>query len=131
MKKFYGSSKSGEVVVNNSDGMKSYLKSIEGDFEIKVTPTKDIRTLQMNNLYWGWLTALSDYSGYTKQELHNYFKTKLLCENDQINGEIIINCQSTSDLTIKQFGAYLEDVCRISAQNFEFILESRPLQEIL
>lgn len=118
--KFYGTVKDGEVRVKGD--VREYLKTLEGDFEIKITPTKDIRTLEMNNLYWWWMGLLSEHSGYTKHELHNYFKTKLLCEVDTINGEIVLDCESTSDLTISGFAHYLQEVARLAVQNFEYVL---------
>lgn len=120
--KFYVENQKGKLIFNDFKGIKTYLKSLDGNIEIRVRPTKDIRTLAMNNLYWLWLTAISDSSGYTKRELHNYFKTKLLCVEDKVLDEYIIDCGSTSDLSVKNFILYLEEVARLAAQNFHVVL---------
>lgn len=122
--KFYGKTIDGQLFITGD--LKNYLKSLNGDFEIKVTKTKDIRTLEMNNLYWWWMTLLSEESGYTKSELHNYFKTKLLCEIEEgVNKESVINCKSTADLNVKEFSHYLQEVGRIAAENFSYYLPDR------
>lgn len=130
--KFYGNNTDGITTIKNRTKFIEYLDSIRGDFEIKVTPTKDIRSLEMNNRYWWWLSLLSDFSGYTKSELHNYFKTRLLCIEDMLMGEKVINCKSTSELTIKEFGEYLINVGRIASESFSYYLpESQSPSDIL
>ena len=123
--KFYGTTTGG--VASIPDDFYRGIEKIDGAFEIKVTAAKDIRTLQMNSLYWHWIGLLSEYSGYTKKELHSYFKTKLLCMEELVNGEKIIDCQSTTDLTIKEFGHYLQEVARLAVENFNYVLPDSPV----
>lgn len=98
------------------------MQSLDGNIEVRVRPTKDIRTLAMNSLYWLWLTVISESSGYTKRELHSYFKTKLLCVEERVLDEYIIDCGSTSDLSVKDFSAYLEGVARLASENFHVVV---------
>lgn len=128
--KFYGSTKQGRTIITNRDQLLEHLKSIEGDFVLKVTATKDIRTLKMNDLYWFWLSLLSEESGYSKRQIHNYFKNELLCIEDEVKGEKIMDCRSTSDLTIKEFSEYLLNVGRIASESFSFYLpyQDQPLK---
>ncbi len=121
--KFYGEVKEGKIHIGPE--FRDYIEKLEGGFEIRVTRTKDIRTLEMNNRYWWWMSILSEHSGYTKKELHNYFKTKLLCEVDTVNGETMMDCESTSDLTVAGFAHYLQEVGRLAAQNFNFYLPEK------
>lgn len=120
--KFYGKIEDGKPKI--AENYKEFFDCLEeGEaFEIKVTRSKDIRNLKMNNLYWLWLGQLSLFSGYSKRELHNYFKQELLCHEVQIKGETILDCLSTSDLSIEEFSHYLDEVARLSSQNFSFIL---------
>lgn len=122
--KFYGKIEEGKPKITNVKTYVDFFDSLlEGDqFEIKVTPIKDIRNASMNNLYWKWLTDLSEHSGYTKRELHNYFKQELLCLEVQVKGESVLDCESTSELSIPEFSRYLREVTRLAAQNFSFIL---------
>lgn len=119
---FYTTVKNGLPEQSGFDRFMSHLISLDGEVEIRVRPTKDIRTLKMNNLYWGWLTLISNETGYLKRELHNYFKTKLLCVEEKFLDEFVINCGSTSDLSIKDFSIYLEGVARLTSENFHIVL---------
>ena len=122
--KFNGRTLEGKVTLNGD--LNAYLKTLDGSWEIKVTMAKDIRSAEMNNLYWWWLSILSHESGYTKNELHNYFKTKLLCVlEDTVNGEAVIDCKSTSELSVKEFAHYLQEVGRLAAENFSCYLPDR------
>lgn len=120
--KFYGTITKGKLKVNDLRRAIDYIKDIDGEVEIRVRPTKDIRSLKMNNLYWRWLGLLSEESGYSKKELHNYFKTKLLCIEEKFLDEYVINCTSTSDLSVKDFSIYLRDVVQLASENFHFAL---------
>jgi hypothetical protein len=105
-------------------GYQKFFDSLkEGEeFELRIRKVKDSRTAKMNNLYWLWMSDLSEFSGYTKTELHNYFKKELLCVESKVNNQTILNCESTADLSIKDFSNYLKQVTRLSAQNFSFVL---------
>lgn len=97
------------------------LKEGEG-VQISFLLSKDIRRLEMNNLYWFWLGIISNDVGYTKKELHAYFKEELLCEESEVNGRLVHNCPSTSDMSIKDFSSYLQEVSRLAVQNFNVVL---------
>lgn len=119
--KFYGRTVDGQYHISNFETFEEYLNGLQ-EFEIRVIPTKDIRTLKMNNLYWWWLTLLSNECGHTPRELHKYFKSKLLCTTLLINGEETTDCLSTSDLSIKEFQLYLQNISRMSSEIFGFYL---------
>lgn len=125
--KVYGKIVEGKPKIQNAVKLREFFYELkEGEeFQVTLTSSKDIRNLEMNNLYWAWLSELSLHSGYTKRELHNYFKEQLLdCHESQINGRHILDCQSTSDLTIKQFSHYLDEVARLASEHFNFVLKS-------
>jgi hypothetical protein len=47
--------------------------------------TDDVRRIAQNSLYWGWLgdlskTRVEEYSGWTQNEWHEYFKKKHLIQ---------------------------------------------------
>lgn len=124
--KVYGEISEGKPVIFNIDGYREFFSKLDEkeQFEIKLTKVKDIRSIQMNNLYWAWLADLSLHSGYTKRELHNYFKEQLLCKETTVNGVHVFDCESTADLSIKEFSHYLSEVARLAAQQFSFVLKS-------
>lgn len=122
--KFDGKIIDGKPKISNLDKYQKFFEALdEGDeFEIKVVANKDLRNHKMNNLYWLWLTQLSNFSGYTKRELHNYFKQELLCIESSINGGNYLDCKSTSELSIAEFSDYLKEITRLASQNFSFVL---------
>jgi len=122
--KFYGKKQEGKPQISNVEDYKKFFDSLqEGEaFEVTLIKSKDIRNLKMNNLYWWWLSILSKDSGYTKKELHSYFKEQFLCKESKINGKIVLDCESTADLSTKDYITYLENVSREAIQNFNCFL---------
>lgn len=122
--KFYGVKKEDKPKIFNSKDYSAFFDSLQNgeEFEITVTKVKDIRSHKMNNLYWWWLSIISDNSGYTKKELHNYFKEELLCEEKIVNEKTILDCKSTSELTNQEYVKYLNEVNRIATQHFNCFL---------
>lgn len=129
--RIYGEIVDGVPKIKNLDAYKQFFSGLENGegFELKLTKTRDIRNLEMNNLYWAWLNELSLHSGYTKSELHGYFKEQLLCKETMVNNVSVLDCESTADLTIKEFSHYLSEVARLAAQNFSFVFQ--PLSKSL
>lgn len=126
----YGQIINGKPKISNREKMDTYLESLpEGaQFELIVSPIKDFRSLKLNRTYWMYLTMIGDELGYTKHEMHDYFKAKFLCEITQVNGEDILTCKSTSDLSTREFCEYLESIFYLCAENFSIVLPD--IQEI-
>lgn len=122
--KFYGKKVDGKPKIINSKEYLEFFDSLQDgeEYELTVTKVKDIRSAKMNNLYWWWLSIISENSGYTRKELHNYFKEELLCEEKLVNNKIILECKSTSELTNQQYVKYLNEVNRIATQHFNCFL---------
>lgn len=114
----------GKLDFKNKERIDKFIENLkEGEgVQISFLLSKDIRRLEMNNLYWLWLGIISNDSGYTKKELHSYFKEELICEEAEINGKIIHNCPSTAELSVKDFSFYLQEVARLAVQNFNVVL---------
>lgn len=82
---------------------------------ISVTEERATRSASQNAWYWGVIMArLSDRTGYTPDELHEYCKQRFLSKHLAIandNGEIVddrVIGGSTTKLTTKAFGEYCE-----------------------
>lgn len=100
-------------------------------FELIIKPVEDTRSLKLNRTYWMYLTMVGDELGYTKHEMHMYFKMKFLCENIEVNGESILDCKSTSKLSTKEFCEYLEKIFRYCAQQIGLVLpDIQDIREI-
>jgi hypothetical protein len=83
-------------------------------WKVQVTERKPIRNLSQNDLYWTLLEGLSDYLGYTKDELHELMKYKYLKYSKEIAGQPVVVVPSTSDLDTAQFAELIENVLRFA-----------------
>ncbi len=120
----YGSVKDGKARIPDRQKIDEYISNLpEGSqIELIVSPIKDFRSLKLNRTYWMYLTIIGDYLGYTKSEMHDYFKAKFLCHFIEINGEETLVCPSTSDLSTKEFCEYLEAIFQLCAEKFTLVL---------
>lgn len=114
----------GKIDSSSTTKLEKYLSTLEEgkEFEMVIQPVKDARSLKLNRTYWMYLTMVGDHLGYTKEEMHDYFKAKFLCEWVVINGEQTLSCKSTAELSTKDFCLYLEEIFRYCAEKADFIL---------
>jgi hypothetical protein len=79
--------------------------------EIKVW--RKVRTVPQNRLYWMWLRCITKEgeSGYTEEELHEYFKKRYLnWREKEMFGDRLSITKSTTELTTKEFTEYLDKI---------------------
>jgi hypothetical protein len=50
----------------------------DGKWLVKVVPFDEARSAAQNRLLWKWNKEIGDYYGYTKDEMHEYFKERYL-----------------------------------------------------
>lgn len=63
----------------NKKRLEEVIANLDGDFVFHINTIKTQRSLHINNYYWGVvLEAISEYSGHTKDELHDIFATSML-----------------------------------------------------
>ena len=74
------------------------------------------RSISQNSLYWLWLTCIQDETGNERNDLHEYFKGRLLTAKyiDVFDNSIMI--KSTKGLTTAQFKEYLDMIQASMAQ---------------
>ncbi|HMU69193.1 MAG TPA: hypothetical protein PKC38_04260 [Chitinophagales bacterium] len=88
--------------------------------EITVRRKKKHRSVQQNRYYWLVVTMLSDYTGFTKDEMHAILRSKFL-RAEKVNedtGVVYEYVKSTTELTTVEYEEYLDDVRRFAAQEF-------------
>lgn len=112
------------IKFNDRSKLDEYVNSLpeNSQLEITVSPVKDFRSLKLNRTYWMYLGMIGDYLGYTKNEMHDYFKAKFLCTFMEINGENTLTCPSTADLSTKEFCEYLEQIFHLCVEKFSLVL---------
>lgn len=121
------------------------LKKFNGkDCIISINEYKLNRNLEQNKLYWARLKELASESGYTKTELHEYFKYIYialplfhrlnrelpfltidkhieLSKNSDIMQDVNILITSTK-LNTKEFAEYMKEVEKWSLENYDLDL---------
>lgn len=110
------------------NGILSLLQNykVSGKTEISVKPYKKSRSNAQNRLYWCWLSVLSQEIGYTKDELHEFFKHKFLgSEYKTVFGAEVLIANSSADLKVQEFTDYLTQI-EVFAMSHGFMLPHTP-----
>ena len=102
----------------NKARLHDYLISQEGK-QLLLQKEETKRTMTQNNFYWVYLGIIEQETGNTAENLHEFFKTKLLpkklitIHGKQGEHELSIN-KSTTELNKVEFGEYLEKICALT-----------------
>jgi len=104
----------------NLAATQSFLAAInyspESPYEVSIGPYKKRRSLEMNNLYWDWVTTIGDDLGYTKEEMHEVLMRKFLAPRVmEIDGEQV-EVYSTRVLKVREMSEYMEHIARFAAE---------------
>ena len=104
-------------VISSRAVLSNCLKHIQGlplngSLEIIIREHKRKRSCNQNSLYWKWLSIISSYTGYTKDELHDEFASRFIGieERKTISGDIIRQPISTTKLSTKEFAEYMSKI---------------------
>lgn len=105
-----------------SGALKKYIGQLQnGKYSVTIKRWRPTRSNAQNNYYWMYLKIVSDDSGHTSDELHEYFKRKFLkAERKTILGEEIRLPGSSTNLNKLEFGEYIikiEELTGILAPN--------------
>lgn len=92
--------------------------STEPVMEVTIRPYKSKRSVEQNRMYWGvWLKHISDHTGHSPEELHEFFKQRFLHHEDlTVLGDEVQVYPSTTKLNTKQFTEYLDKVSLFAQQ---------------
>jgi hypothetical protein len=101
------------------------LSSFEGKTVLcEVVKWYPKRSIQSNKFYWAILNEtirqVSEYTGYTVNELHKAFKLMFLSEEtlNVLTGQIEKSIRSTADLNSQEFSEYANKVIQYCSENF-------------
>ena len=96
---------------NNAINFINALNIDHREYSVEVKQYRKNRSNAQNRLLWSWIGIISDETGYTPDELHEYLKTRLLgVEEKTIMGHDIFIPKSTTKLTALEFTQYLEKI---------------------
>lgn len=100
-----------------NDAEKQYYKGLRDqmpigtEYYLCVKEKRPTRSLSQNNYYWLYLGKVSDDTGYTSDELHEYYKQKFLTgQTVQIKDITIERYPTTTQLTVKEFMDYVRNI---------------------
>lgn len=109
----------------------------QSELPLKVTwgAYRSNRSLEQNKLLWKWLDIIrihiADSGGelFTAEDLHEWYKAKLLPSKVvQMNGEAIRCRSTTTKLNTKQMAEYLTGIERHAADSLHLIL---PMDDVI
>ena len=83
------------------------------ELEITISRLRATRSQQANRYYWGVvLHLISEHTGDTPEDLHDYFKTRFLPKKLSLAGDEldVVVGGSTRTMNTSQFYAYVEQV---------------------
>jgi hypothetical protein len=98
----------------NTIRFKQLLQDSEGKtFEIYRREAK--RSSTQNAYYWHYLEVIEAETGNIADDMHEYFRRKLLPPKFiHVNGETVKIPSSTTELTKVEFGEYLDKICALT-----------------
>lgn len=93
-----------------------WLATLEGhEVEVTVRKKRKQRSLPQNKFYWGIIVEmLSDFTGYSREEMHEALKEKFLGSERDEHG--LMKIGSTTTLTTDEFIGYTNKIIIWAAQ---------------
>ena len=100
--------------------LKKILQQLSsGEWMIKIEEYKNDRTLRQNSYYWKVLSIIGEELGYYKNELHEVFLDQFapIQTIRNLEGKPIQKPVRTSQMTVEQMTAYIEQIIQFAAEN--------------
>jgi len=104
-------------ILGNAEGsIQSLFGNLDPDkfYDVEVAEHKDSRSIQQNKLYWSLITEMSSYLGHTTDEVHDLMRYKFLSYKELIGNEEVTRVPSTTQLSIKAFNEYYDQVSQFA-----------------
>ena len=83
-------------------------------WDIEVKEFKSNRSTAQNKRYWRLINELGSFLGYEPEEMHQMMKYKYLSYRQEMLGDEMVVIPTTSQLTIKEFIEYCNNVERFA-----------------
>jgi len=128
--RFKAKIKNGEIVPEDKGAYNLHLATLQGeDVAIVIKKWRGQRSKKQNRYLWGGVyRIISDVTGHTEDELHEFFKTKFLRKKVNVLGEDRTVVGSTTKLNTKEFTDYIEKIKRFVQSNFDiFVPEAEDI----
>jgi hypothetical protein len=130
MKSIFGLGKveKGKLTLKNQQIFQEELKGLVGEVVVTVAEGRGKRSDAQNRYYWGIVMKLiSDTTGYTPEEVHEFLKEKFLTDKKHIvigGEERDIEKATTTRLTTKEFEEYIENIRAFASMELQINVPS-------
>ena len=123
-----------EVTLTKANGKVEMEKSFDylcstlrnGTYTLSIKRKTEPRSVSQNALMWMWFNCMEEATGQSKDDWHDYYCSKFLKREAELNGQVFWIVGGTSKLNNIQFKKFLEKVQADAATEFGIIL---PLPE--
>jgi len=128
---FYGEIKNGKLYIFNRENLLEYIATLKGRVQILIDKIRSNRTLDQNRFYWFYLSIIAKETGDNPNDLHEYFKRRLLPPRFvKVLGRTIRLPATTTKLSKSEFAEYLDKICALTNIPIPDTEESRMWLEI-
>jgi hypothetical protein len=111
------------LTLKNQQIFKTELQGLSGDVIVTIAEGRGKRSTQQNKYYWSICCGLiSETTGYTPEEVHEFLKEKFLTDKKHIviaGEERDIEQATTTRLTTKEFEDYTENIRRWASRELQ------------
>ena len=119
------------LIPDDKQKVKDYIDRLpDKQYDVEIRLRRKKRTLDQNALYWAHLSCISQETGNSTEDLHEYFRQKFLgCEKHIVqvgNEDSVVVRRSTTKLDTKQMTEYMDKVWQFANDSLGIIL---PLPE--
>ena len=102
----------------NISRWREFKKENEGKW-LRIEKPKSLRSTRQNSFYWSYLEIISHETGNLAEDLHEFFREKLLPKKFVVihgkKGDYEIEKRkSTTELSKLEFGEYLDKICAMT-----------------
>jgi hypothetical protein len=126
-----GRIRNGRLTIDHERAFKQQCSGLDPRWalEITVKRLRANRSNLQNRYYFGVVIAtLSEFTGYTPDELHDFLKAKFIpkklaiCDgNGEVKGEVVVG-GSTRKMTTQEFSEYCESIKRWAAEDLDVVI---------
>lgn len=99
---------------------------------VYIGPEARLRTRLQNDLLWAIYTEIADATGFGKDDLHEYFKRRLLgVEVKQVLGTRLETVRSSTQLSTVDFADFVEAIIAIVSEEQGIVIQMRPSRVVV
>lgn len=110
-------------IIKNNQVLENCINAVRGikfedNMQVEIKPYIAKRSVDANALYWLWISVIAEYTGYTKDEMHDVLRARYLpIKSREVDGITLIELTSTTILNTKQFNDYMREIEAFAVEN--------------